>query len=225
MQTNQNILVVGATGGSGRAAVQHLLAAGHRVTAFSRSAHSLAGLSDRLTTVQGDAADPDQVDRAVRGHDAVVVTLGITENPIRVRLFGAARTATQVRSVGTENVIAAMQRHGVPRLVALTSYGVGETRERLRALDRLIFWLLLKPQIADTERQERVIRGSGIEWVLAQPVHLTDDEEQALPFASTEGQVDTWKVSRGSVGRFLGEAAVGSAYVGRSVALSGRGAA
>lgn len=216
-----NVLVVGATGGSGRAAVDHLLAAGHRVTAFSRNAGRLSGLSERLTTVDGDATDAEQVAQAVRGHDAVVVTLGISENPFRVRLLGAAKTPMDIRSAGTRNVIKAMRRHGVKRLIVQSSYGVGETRDKLRPLDRLFFNLLLKPQIADTEIQERVVRGSDVDWTLVQPVHLTDDESAAAPFSSAEGRVGRWDVARESVGRFLAEAAGGSEFVGRSVALSG----
>ena len=52
-EQTMNILVVGATGGSGHATVEELLNAGHRVTAFSRHADKLAGLSDRLHTVNG----------------------------------------------------------------------------------------------------------------------------------------------------------------------------
>ena len=74
MRTNRNILVVGATGGPGRAAVEHLLRAGHHVTAFARSAGRLGGLSERLATIDGDATNPDDVDRAVRGQDAVLGT-------------------------------------------------------------------------------------------------------------------------------------------------------
>lgn len=226
MNPIQKILVVGATGGSGRAAVEQLLRAGHQVTAFSRSATAkLAGLSDRLTTIDGDAMNPADIDSAVQGHDAVVVTLGITENPLRVRFLGAARTATDVRSAGTRNVIEAMERHGVRRLVVQSSYGVGTTRGRLRTIDSLFFRLLLKPQIDDTEAQERIVRDSELEWVLVQPVHLTDDAEDEMPYFSTEGDVEGWKVSRKSVGRFLGEAALSADYLGDSVALSGRGAA
>jgi uncharacterized protein YbjT (DUF2867 family) len=217
-------LVVGATGGTGRATVDALLRRGHRVTAFSRHAESLEHSSDQLTRLNGDATNPDDVERAVAGQDAVIVTLGITENPIRVRLFGAARTPNEVRSAGTRNVIAAMRKHGVGRLVVLSSYGVGETRGRLRWLDRLFFSALLKPQIADTEAQEREVRQSGLDWVLAQPVHLTDDESEDIPFASAEGHVREWKISRQSVAKFLTLAARSPDYMGRTVALSGAGA-
>ena len=220
-RSSMKVLVVGATGGSGRAATEALLAAGHEVTAFARHAERLAVRSERLRLVNGDAMNPADVDAAVRGQDAVVVTLGISENPLRVRMLGPARTPLQVRSAGTRNVIAAMRRHGVRRLVAQTSYGVGSTRDRLRLVDRLFFELLLKPQIADTEVQDREVSGSGLDWVIAQPVHLTDEARDEDPFVSASGQTGRMKVSRRSVGRFLARAVREPALVGKSLALSG----
>jgi nucleoside-diphosphate-sugar epimerase len=224
MEKEQKVLVIGATGGTGRATIEALVKRGHRVTAFSRHAESLENSSDRVTLLNGDATNPDDVDRAVAGHDAVIITLGITENPLRVRLFGAARTPLDVRSAGTRNVIAAMRKHDVSRLVVQSSYGVGETRGRLRWVERLFFSLLLKPQIADTEVQELEVRDSGVDWVVAQPVHLTDEDRDNMPFASAVGEVREWKISRKGVARFLAMAAQGPDYVGQSVALSGAGA-
>jgi uncharacterized protein YbjT (DUF2867 family) len=214
------VLVVGATGGSGRAAVDELLLRGHEVTAFSRHATTLGAVPGRLRAVDGDATDPAAVDRVVRGQHAVIVTLGISENALRVRLLGSPGTPMDVRSRGTRNVIAAMRHHGVGKLVAQTTYGVGATRDKLPPLYRLLYWLVLRPQIADTERQEREVRASGLDWVIAQPVSLTDDPQAGLPFASPAGELRGMKVSRGSVGRFLAQAAESSEFAGASVALS-----
>jgi uncharacterized protein YbjT (DUF2867 family) len=220
MEEPQKVLVVGASGGTGRATIDALLKRCHRVTAFSRHAESLDASSQRLTLLNGDATNRDDVDRAVAGQDAVIITLGITENPLRVRLFGAARTANDVRSVGTRNVIAAMHEHGVRRLVVQSSFGVGETRDSLRWVERLFFSLLLKPQIADTEVQELEVRESGVDWVLAQPVHLTDDDTNEMPFASADGEVRGWKISRKGVAEFLAFAAQAPDFLGQAVALS-----
>ena len=214
------VLVVGATGGSGRAAVDELLLRGHEVTAFSRHATTLEAVPGQLRAINGDATDPVAVHRVVRGQQAVIVTLGISENALRVRLLGASGTPMDVRSRGTRNVITAMRQHGVGKLVVQTTYGAGATRDQLPPLYRLIFWLVLRPQIADTEQQERAVRASGLDWVIAQPVSLTDDPHQGLPFASPAGELGGMKVSRGSVGRFLVQAAESSEFVGASVALS-----
>ncbi len=217
----RKVLVVGATGGTGRATVARLLREGHEVTAFARSADKLGEFEGRIRIVSGDATNPQDVDRAVRGQEVVIVILGIRENPVRVRMFGTSRTPADVRSAGTRNVIESMQQHGVRRLIVQSSYGVGETRDNLRMLDRLFFRLILEPQIADTEAQEQIVRESGLDWVLAQPVHLTDDEARQPAFSSTAGEVRVNKISRGAVAGFLSELVVGSSYTRQSVALSG----
>ena len=216
------VLVVGASGGSGRAALHELLRRDHEVTAFSRHATALAARlgTDRVRGIDGDATNPSDVDRAVRGQDAVVVTLGISENPVMVRLRGPASTPADVRSRGTHIIIEAMRRYGVRRLVVQTSYGVGPTRAHLPVMQRLIFWLLLLPQIADTERQDQLVRSSGLDWINIQPVNLTDDAAAGLPFASTTGEIRGTKVARARVGRVLAEAVEGRDYVGQTVSLS-----
>ncbi len=216
------VLVFGATGGSGRAAIEHLLSQGHEVTAFTRASKGATPSEARVRYRAGDVMNREDVSSAVVGQDAVIVTLGIRENPLRVRLFGPARTPIAVRSAGTRNIIAAMKEHGVRKLVVQTSYGVGATRARLSLADKLVFDWILKPQIADTEQQEQDVLGSGLDWVIVQPVHLTDDTDDAMPFVSMTGDTHKLKVSRSSVGRFLAHSAETHEFVRRSVAISGR---
>jgi uncharacterized protein YbjT (DUF2867 family) len=220
------VLVVGATGGSGRAAVIELVRRGHEVTALSRHASELAvrtaGTAARpVRTVDGDATDPAVVGPLVAGQDAVVVTLGISESAVRVRLRGPVGTAPDVRSRGTRTVVDAMRAHGVRRLVVQTSYGVGETRPLLPRTTRVVFAVLLRPQIADTEIQHALVRASGLDWVSVQPVNLTDEPAAGMPFASASGEVRGMTVPRARVGRFLAAAVEEDRWLGRTVALSG----
>ncbi len=219
------VIVFGATGATGSEAVRSLRAAGHVVTAFTRRPDPTEIPAD-VPRVVGDVLDPAAVERAVAGHDAVVVALGIKENPLRVRLRGAAGTATAVRSKGTAHIVAAMQTHGVRRLVVLSTFGVGATRRRLSLGWRLLFWLLLRPQIADTEVQEAIVRQSGLDWTIARPVSLvdtndrddTDDTHDIL--ASPDGEARSMRVPRRAVARFLADAATSTTWLERSVALS-----
>ena len=213
------IVVVGATGGSGRAALDALAGRGHEVTAFARRASAAFEGRAGVRAVDGDATVPGDVGRAVRGQDAVVVTLGISEPPLRVRLLGSRGTPLDVRSRGTAAVVAAMREHGVRRLVVQSSYGVGETRDRLPLSSRLVFALLLRPQIADHERQERIVRDSGLDWSLVQPVYLTDGDEPAA--VSRSGDVQGMRVSRRAVGEVVADLAEAPGEGGRSVVVSG----
>lgn len=217
------VIVIGASGGSGQAALRALLDQGHEVTAFARGAARLAQAiqSPLLHCVAGDALNAAELDAAIAGHDAVIVTLGIRESAIGVRLRGPRATALDVRSTGTRHAIAAMRRHGVRRLVVQTTFGAGETRAKLPWLYRLMFAALLKPQIADTEVQEQAVRASGLDWTLVQPVNLSDADEAAEPHLSVDGATRRMVVTRGQVGRVLAGALQRREFVGRSVAVSG----
>lgn len=214
------VLVIGATGGSGRAAVAALVARGHAVSAMVRHPASASAFPAGVRVVQGDAMRPADVDRCVRGQDAVVVTLGIRENALRVRLWGTAGTPLSVRSQGTAHVIEAMARHGVRKLVAQTSFGVGPTRARLPLKWRLIFALVLKPQIADTEIQQARVCASDLQWVVAQPVSLTDAKDAPAPMTSVDGEVRGMTISRASVAAFLADAVERDTFDHHIVALS-----
>ena len=211
------VLVIGASSGTGREATTALLSRGHRVTAFARSADRLPEVAG-LTRHKGDALIPADLDAAMPGHDAVVVALGIHESPLLVRL-GFGKTPIDVRSVGTTNTIAAMKRHGVRRLVVQTTYGIGDSKGRLPLAWALIFWLLLKPQIADSEKQEAIVRASDLDWTLVQPVGLTDVDKGTPVLASPLGETRGMEISRAQVARFLGEV-VEQARPGACLALS-----
>ncbi len=217
-EVDMRVLVVGATGGSGRAAVAALVWAGHEVTALSRHAAAMTG--PRVRGVDGDATDTATVDALVAGQDAVVVTLGISEDALAVRLRGPRRTAPDVRSRGTAAVVDAMRRHGVRRLVVQTSYGVGSSASRLPVLMRALFAVLLAPQIADTRRQARLVHASGLDWVEVQPVNLTDDDVAVPALVADDDRTASMKVARRQVGQVLADAVERDDLVGRVLAVS-----
>lgn len=214
-----NILVIGATGGSGRAVCDALLQRGHRVTALARRATALPA-KPGLERVDGDATDRTSLDRVLPGHDAVVVTLGISESAIRVRLRGAKGTPGDVRSRATAQLIRAAREAGVRRLVVQSSYGVGATRDLLGALDRLFFALLIRPQIFDTELQEMLLRGSELDWTIVQPVHLTDDHSTER-FVSTDGRTRSRRVARRGVAEVHADLVEKRTMIGETVSVSG----
>ena len=70
-----NLLVLGATGRTGRLVVEHALAAGHTVIALVRSPEKLTNGSSNLRVVRGSATDKSDLARALEGADAVISTL------------------------------------------------------------------------------------------------------------------------------------------------------
>ncbi len=91
------LLVVGATGGLGRAVLDSALARGHDVTALVRRPDT-AGLPADVHAITGDVLDPASMEPAVRGRDAVICALG-TPSP---------REATTLLERGTTNLVKVM---------------------------------------------------------------------------------------------------------------------
>ena len=115
------ILVVGATGATGRAIVAQALARGHEVTALVRNPDRLEVRHEHLRVIQGNVLDPTAVDTAVAGQEAVVSALGHKRWMIPTRILSA----------GTGNILAAMQRHGVRRYIGMASLGVCDSWWRM----------------------------------------------------------------------------------------------
>ena len=199
-----NVLVVGASRGTGAAAVRALVDAGHVVTAYARSAPADPG-DDNVRHVAGDALDADALAKAMVGQDAVLVTLGISDNPFTVRLLRRAGTPLDIRSRGTANVIAAMRAAGVGRLVVQSTYGIGEPYRTL-PLSLKAFFFVIRPQVVDHERQEALVRSSGLDWTVVRPVVLEDVKTDAPAQVDLEDRVASLKVSRTQVARVLAEA-------------------
>ena len=160
------VTVFGATGGIGRQVVDRALAAGHEVHALVRDPSKLTLPDVSVTT--GDLADGQAIDRAVEGSDAVIWAVGATQNKAdQVELFETA----------ARELVAAMKRHGVRRLVALSGAGITLDGERKPIWGRLMSGLvrLLVRHVVESKRREYLVfRESGLDWTLVRPPRVVE---------------------------------------------------
>jgi uncharacterized protein YbjT (DUF2867 family) len=70
------ILVLGATGGTGRAVVEQAIERGHELTVFVRSPEKLGASRESMTLVEGDPRNAAALQVALVGCDAVLSALG-----------------------------------------------------------------------------------------------------------------------------------------------------
>ena len=198
------LLIVGATGGTGRELVTQALDRGDEVSAFARRPDAL-GRRDGLRDIAGDVLDAAAVERAVAGHDAVVCVVG---KP-------ATRPGT-VRSEGTRNIVQAMERSGTKRLVCLSTIGIGDTRQTLPALyRRLLVPLLLRATFAEHTRQEAVVRASRLDWTIVRAGALKDGARTGSyrhGFPPTDHDI-RFEISRADVAGFILDQVADPGYV------------
>ena len=72
-----NITIFGATGQIGQHLTKLSLAAGHKVTAFTRSPNKMEHIHENLQVIQGDVLGLAAVTKATIGSDAVFCALGM----------------------------------------------------------------------------------------------------------------------------------------------------
>ena len=155
--SSPSVLVMGASGSVGRLIVKGGLTRSYAMTGFVRAADSQFSKDVRL--IVGDALDPEAVSRAVAAHCAVIYALG-------AKTLGP----TTFFSESTRILLDAMRHHRVARLVAITGVGAGDTRGHGGVVyDRIIFPLFTRNAYNDKDRQEVLIRDSGVEFTLVRP--------------------------------------------------------
>jgi putative NADH-flavin reductase len=159
------VLIIGATGGTGQILLDKALEQGHEVTALARNPSAVAPRDYRPRVLAGNALDPEAVGVAVAGQDAVLSALG-TRSTKPTTLFSAS----------TANLVGAMKKHGVCRLVCVTGIGTGDSRGHGGFLyDRVLLPFVVRNQYEDKDRQEDIIKRSGLEWVIVRPARLTNE--------------------------------------------------
>ena len=109
------ILVTGGGGFLGSAICAQLVAHGHAVRSFNRSA---AALPDGVEQHRGDIAGREAVLAAAAGVDAIVHSAG------KVGAWGPAQEYHDINVRGIDNVLAACAHHGIRRLVFTSSPSV-----------------------------------------------------------------------------------------------------
>lgn len=157
------LLVVGATGGTGKQLVEQALVRGHYVMAFVRDPAKLSIQHPNLTLLTGDVLKPDTLLPAIRRQDAVLCALG-----------SQLGQKDEALSKGTDNLVEAMKRSGVQRLLVVSSLGVGTSYEEAPLPSKLVFKTLLSDAIAEKEKQEQVVRESKVDWTIVRPTSLTN---------------------------------------------------
>jgi putative NADH-flavin reductase len=209
------ILVIGASKGTGALLVKEALERGHAVTAFARAPERLALKHANLTLLKGDFHEAGSVKSAVQGHNSVVITVAPTQ-------FKAFKENPSYFSQGTSYVIDGMLAHDVKKLVVLSAFGVGDSfAPSSFFLRKILIPFLLKPAYEDHERQEKLVKESSLDWVIARPTRLTDGPAHKRYRKETRPKAVPNSISRADVADFLLEAATVDTWVGQSVQLGG----
>ena len=180
------ILVIGGSGPTGQQLLGHL--GDHDVTVLSRPARDIPG----VTVVQGDARSATDLERAVRGQDAVLSALGSKK---------VGRDDLQTSFL--TGIAAGMTANGVARLITLSPWGTSASRASAPLLLKLGHATILRNQTADREIGERAVDASPLSFTHVRAGVLTSGSERGGVVAREDGRGIRLPISRADVAAFM----------------------
>ncbi|GAB4492051.1 MAG: SDR family oxidoreductase [Saprospiraceae bacterium] len=203
-----NIFLLGATGATGRILLQNLLQARHRVTALVRNPDTFSDFDHPLLSLaKGDVFQSETFVEAMRGCDVVISTLGT----------GNSARPTTIYSEGGHNILTAMRRAGVKKLITLTSGGVQDDDPVIQKsfFYRYIGLWWLRHIYRDMKIWEALLdQTMDVNWVCIRPTYLRD-----TPFTGQYRVRDTyapeggWKIARADLADFIAKQITDNQFV------------
>jgi len=206
------LVIFGANGPTGRQAAGQAVTEGHTVTAVTRRPDEYPLSHPRLRVAGADVLDPAAVARVVAGQQAVISVLGVpySRNPV------------SVYSEGVAHITQAMTKHGVRRLVCVSStvlFGVpapGETLFFRKVVEPAIARTIGRTVYEDMRRMEEIVRDSDHAWTVVRPAGLFD-RETVSDYQIATSRLPGRFTSRADLGNALLREAVGDRHVGAFV--------
>lgn len=186
----KSIIILGATGGTGKSATIQALQNGWAVTAIVRNPSLLEITHSNLTIVRGDVLQPSTFAKHIIGKHAVISCLGV----------GTSLKPTTIYSVGTNNMVDAMNTANIQRLVCISAGGLSATKEMgffIRTLTKVLLQRILKNLYADMRLMENNLSKTNINYTIIRPARLTNGKQTSKYRMAINGHVKTpWKISK-----------------------------
>ncbi|MFJ6088459.1 NAD(P)-dependent oxidoreductase [Streptomyces sp. NPDC092369] len=185
------ITVFGASGSVGSVLVPEALHRGHEIIAVTRDPSRIALRHTRLTVVIAELGDGPGLEKALFGAQAVIISLG-----------------DAVCDTGTGSILAAMRNAGVRRVQVLTAFGTSEISRRqlgrgMRGVLSAVR-LVARAAFSAKERQDALVRASGVQYTIVQPPTLTfGPPTGAYRHGDYRGKSILGKISRADLAHFM----------------------
>lgn len=160
------VTIFGATGLLGRECLSQSVEAGHEATVLARTPSKLpAALVDRITVLEGDALDPEAVDRAVAGAERILFAIGVDgESPEDL--------CTDV----TRHILDSMRRHGVRRFVWCGGGNTVGDEDVVSFGSRFVGWFsrtFMRLRHRDKLHQIALLNDAkDVEWIGVRPLQM-----------------------------------------------------
>jgi uncharacterized protein YbjT (DUF2867 family) len=191
------ILVLGASGGTGRLLVEGALQRGHEVTAVARNLEPLEPLArttEQLVLARGDVRDEGALGSAAAGQEAAISVIS-----------RAARGPRGLYTEATATIVRVLEEAGVHRFVCVSSGGADPDDRGLPWwYRRVVIPLFMGELYRDMRQMEQLVRHSRLAWTLVRAAYLVDEPRRGrYRISDGTNPQGGWKLGRADLAEFL----------------------
>ncbi len=214
------ILIIGATGRTGRLIVEEALKQGYDLNVLVRDKNKMPFDSKSIKVYQGTPARRTDLAAAMQGCDVIISALNITRASDAP--WSKAITPEYFITESMKNVIAEAGQQNPKRLITISAWGVGETKTEVPFWFRwLINYTNLRTNYAEHESQEKLLAASNLNWTAVRPVALNDAKKiKTLKVSFNNFPKPSLYISRQSVAKFVVDIIKSDKYDRKSPTIS-----
>lgn len=199
---SKRVLIIGATGRTGKHAIQFALDKGYQVVALVRNPAKIKVSSNALTIITGLPTDIHDVRKAMEGCDAVLSLLSpLTRGEaISFRKIDPPRFLEKSMTI----VLKVMKESGVKRILILSAVGAGSSWKYAPWYVKLLIRITnFKIIFKDHNVQESLIQHSETNWTIARPVGLNENETMGTLAVTYDQKLRPFQMSRKLLAKFF----------------------
>ena len=207
------LTIFGATGGTGKQLIKQALVEGNHVVAYVRNPSKLEIMHKDLTIVGGELADQMMIEQAVNGVDAVISVLG-------PRNGSKNKPITQ----GMLNIIAAMNKYGVRRLIVSSTLSVKDPKDLPDFKSKVLVSfvkLTMRSAYEEILCVAETVRNSDLDWTILRLTTLNNNPKSGKVRVGYLGMDEVgMRISRADLAEFMLKQVKNKKYLQKSPVIS-----
>ena len=197
------ILILGATGRTGKLILTEALKQGYDINCLVREPKKIKENHDALTIFKGSPEQSSELENAIEGCEGVISALNISRKSDFP--WSKLRTPKTFLSDVMKNIISISEKNKINRIVVCSAWGVAETEKEIPFWFK---WIIKNSNIGvaykDHERQEKLLKKTNLHWTIVRPSGLINsNKEQKIIESYNNNPKPKITISRKSVAKFM----------------------
>ncbi|WP_437373774.1 NAD(P)-dependent oxidoreductase [Maribacter litoralis] len=214
------ILILGATGRTGKWILAEALEQGYKVNCLVRKAEEINQNHSALKIYKGSPESISELESALKGCDAIISALNISRKSDFP--WSKLRTPKTFLSDVMKNIITLSTKIKIDRIVVCSAWGVADTEKEIPLWFN---WFIKNSNIGvaykDHERQENLLKSSTLNWTIVRPSGLVDlSKSQTIIESYNNEPKPKITISRKSVAEFMVQTLSDEKLIGKAPVIS-----